>query len=244
MLFSDEITFNNRDRRDVYDRIERAGTIDYETARRSLNMDPEAFGHHVAVLRRDGIVTRTADDELRIAFEDESERFSLDDDLEVTIRQAQQDDLSGLVGAIREALSDQRYIEAETVADVVESEDVLLRHNDVEKRVFFVATVHGDVIGWIHINAPTVEKLAHTAELTVGVVENYQGRRIGTRLLERGVEWAVENGFEKLYNSVPSSNEGAIEFLERHGWEAEAVRENHYKLDDEYVDEVMLSKEI
>ena len=134
--------------------------------------------------------------------------------------------------------------QAETVADVVESEDVLLRHNDVEKRVFFVATVHGDVIGWIHINAPTVEKLAHTAELTVGVVESYQGRGIGTRLLERGVEWAVENGFEKLYNSVPSSNEGAIEFLERHGWEAEAVRENHYKLDDEYVDEVMLSKEI
>ena len=80
--------------------------------------------------------------------------------------------------------------------------------------------------------------------MTVGVVESYQGRGIGTRLLERGVEWAAENGFEKLYNSVPSSNEGAIEFLERHGWEVEAVRENHYKLDDEYVDEVMLSKEI
>lgn len=241
MQFSDEIEFDTHDRREIYDHIERAGAVDYDDARRTLGMNPEAFGHHVAVLRRDGVVTRSEDDELRIAFEDAAESVSLDDGLDLTIRQAQQDDLSGLVGAIREALSDESYIEAETVADVIESEDALLRHNEFEKRVFFVATVKNDVIGWLHLDAPNVEKLAHTAELTVGVIEAYQGRGIGTKLLDRGVDWALENDFEKLYNSVPASNRDAIDFLEHHGWETEAVREDHYEIDDAYVDEVMLS---
>jgi ribosomal protein S18 acetylase RimI-like enzyme len=242
MQFSDELEFSHRDRKDIYEYIERYGTADYDEARRSLNMSPEAFGHHIAVLRRDGIVSRTDDDGLRIAFEDDSEETYVDDGLEVTIRAAREDDLTGLVGAIREALGDKTYIEGETVADIVESENVLLRHNELQKRMFFVATVHGDVVGWVHLNAPELEKLEHTAQLTVGVIDEYRGHGIGTKLLDHGVDWALDNGFEKLYNSVPSSNEEAIEFLESRGWETEAVRKKHYKIDDEYLDEVMMAK--
>jgi ribosomal protein S18 acetylase RimI-like enzyme len=242
MQFSDELEFSHRDRKDIYEYVERYGTVGYEDARRSLGMSPEAFGHHVAVLRRDGVITRTDDDELRVSFEDESEETYVDDGLEVSIRQAREDDLTGLVGAIREALADKTYIEGETLADVVESENVLLRHNELQKRVFFVATVHGDVIGWVHINAPELEKLEHTAELTLGVIDEYRGHGIGSKLLDHGVDWALDHGFEKLYNSVPSTNEEAIEFLESRGWETEAVRKRHYRIDDEYVDEVMMAK--
>ncbi|PSQ32745.1 GNAT family N-acetyltransferase [Halobacteriales archaeon SW_12_69_24] len=241
MQFSDDLEFSHRDRKDIYQYVERYGTVDYEDARRALNMSPEAFGHHVAVLRRDGIVTRTAGDELRVAFEDDSEETYVDEGLEVTIRQAREEDLTGLVGAIREALSDRTYIEAETIADVVESEDVLLRHNEVHSRVFFVATVHGDVVGWVHMNAPEIDKLRHTAELTVGVIDEYRGHGIGTKLLDSAVDWALDNRFEKLYNSVPSVNEDAIAFLEGRGWDTEAVREDHYKIGDDYVDEVMMA---
>ncbi|WP_254837681.1 GNAT family N-acetyltransferase [Natronomonas marina] len=244
MQFSDELEFSHRDRKDIYEYIERYGTVDYEDARRALNMSPEAFGHHVAVLRRDGVVSRTEADDLQVAFEDDSEETFVDEGLEVTIRQAREDDLTGLVGAIREALSEETYIEGETIADVVESEDVLLRHNEVQSRVFFVATVHGDVVGWVHVNAPEIEKLAHTAELTVGVIDEYREHGIGTKLLDRGVDWALDNDFEKLYNSVPSTNGEAIEFLEERGWDTEAVREDHYKIGAEYVDEVMLAKRL
>jgi GNAT superfamily N-acetyltransferase len=242
MEFSDELEFSHRDRKDIYEYIERFGTVEYEEARRSLGMSQEAFGHHVAVLRRDGIVTRTEDGDLRLAFEDDTQETYLNDGLEVTIRQAREEDLTGLIGAIRAALADKTYIEGETVADVVENENVLLRHNDLQKRVFFVATVHDDVVGWVHINAPEIEKLSHTAELTLGVIDEYRGRGIGTKLLDHAVDWAIDHGFEKIYNSIPSPNEDAIEFLESRGWETEAVREKHYKIDDEYADEVMMAK--
>jgi ribosomal protein S18 acetylase RimI-like enzyme len=240
MQFSDDLEFDHRDRKDIYDYIERNGRVDYDEAQAALNMDETAFGHHVAILRRDGVIERE-EEELQLAFEDVEVALYAEDGVEFTIRQAHEDDLSGLVEAIRSALGDRTYIVGETVADVVDHEEVLLRHNEVESRVFFVATVGGDVVGWVNLNHPEVVSLSHTAELTVGVVPDYRGHTIGSRLLERANDWARDNDSEKLYNSVPATNERGIAWLEDHGWETEAVRERHYRIDGDYVDEVMMA---
>lgn len=107
--------------------------------------------------------------------------------------------------------------------------------------MFFVATVDEDVVGWVHLHRPTVEKLSHTARLTLGVLEEYRGQGVGERLLERGLAWGEDRDLERIYQSAPATNERAIEFLEAHGWEVEAVRESHYRIGDEYVDEVMMA---
>ena len=88
---------------------------------------------------------------------------------------------------------------------------------------------------------PEIEKLSHTAEPTVGVIDQNRGHGMGSHLLGRGLEWAKSEGYEKIYSSVPSTNEGAIEFLRDRGWETEAVREKHYKFGGEYIDEVMMA---
>ena len=243
MELTEPLRFDHPDRRDIYQYVESRGTVSTDQTRQALGMEHRPFGHHLVILQRKGMVTRT-DDELRIAYEDTERQSYETEAAEVTIRQARQEDLDGLVGAIRAAIGSGEYVDAETVADIVDSEGVILRHNAVESRIFFVATVDGDVVGWVHLERPETEKLSHTAELTVGVLAQYRGQGIGTRLLERGTEWAAQRGCEKLYNSVPSTNEAAIEFLEAHGWETEAVRPDHYKFDEAYADEVMLAREL
>jgi ribosomal protein S18 acetylase RimI-like enzyme len=241
MELTDDLSFDHKDRRDLYEYVETHGASDPEHVRRELGMGERAFGHHRAILKRDGVLEE-ADGRLRIAFEGGAEEEYETEDLEFTIRQAREEDLTGLVGAIRETIGGGEYVDAETVADVVEHEGVLLRHNELESRIFFVATVDSEVVGWVHLKHPEVEKLDHTAELTVGVLESYRGYGIGSHLLERGLEWAASQGFERIYQSVPASNEAAIGFLEERGWETEAVREDHYKMDGAYVDEIMLAK--
>jgi len=238
-----ELEFDHDDRRDIYDYVERHGSVKPSKARRALDMDARAFGHHVAILKRDGVLEE-ADDRLRIAYEDDVQEEFESDGVQVTIRRAREEDLTGLVGVIRQAIGDGTYVDAETVADVVDHEEVLLRHNELHSRVFFVATIEGDVVGWVNLTTEETAKLDHTAKLTVGVLEQYRGHGIGSELLERGLEWAQDNELEKIYNSVPASNEAAIEFLKAHGWEIEAVREDHYKYDGEYIDEVMLATEV
>ena len=240
MQFREELKFGHEDRKRIYEYVESHGTADPERVERELRIDPAGFRHHVAILRRDGYLEEV-DGELRVALDAGEEEEFERGDLRFHIRPARQEDLGGIVGAIRQVAEEGTYIEAESVADLLDHESALLRHNELESRVFFVATVGDEVVGWVHLNAPELEKLSHTAQLTIGVVDGYRGHGIGSHLLERGLEWAAKNGYEKVYQSAPSTNETAIEFLEEHGWEIEAVREDHYKIADDYVDEVMMA---
>mgnify|MGYP000085333738 CR=1 FL=1 len=243
MELTERLEFGHVDRRDIYEYVEAHGASDPESVRTSLGMDERAFGHHCAILRRDGVVEEV-DGKLRLAIDAGTEEEYETEDVAFAIRQAREEDLTGLVGAIRQAIGGGEYVEGETVADVVDNEGVLLRHNELESRIFFVATVEDEGVGWVHLKHPELAKLSHTAELTVGVLEEYRGHGIGSHLLERGLEWAASQGFERIYQSVPSTNETAIGFLESRGWETEAVREDHYKLGDEYVDEVMMATDL
>ena len=243
MQATDPLEFGHRDRKQIYEYVERRGAVDPEEVRDQLGLDPGGFRHHVAILKRDGRL-EADDDTLRVALEAGAEEEYVDDDLAFHIRPARQEDLTGIVGAIRQVAEAKTYIVAESVADEIDHENALLRHNELESRMFFVATVDDDVIGWVHLYAPELEKLSHTAELTVGVIEEYRGHGVGSHLLSRGLGWANSNEYEKAYQSVPSTNEAAIEFLENHGWETEAIREDHYKLDDRYADEVMMAVEL
>ena len=235
--------FDHKDRRDIYEYIERNGPTEPTVVRRALNMEERAFGHHVAVLKRDRVL-ESQGGELRLAFEKGAEEEFDSGAVSFRIRPAREEDLTGLVGAMRATLDGGEYVRAESVADVVDSEGVLLRHNDIESRMFFVATVNDEVVGWVHLKHRDLQKLRHTAELTLGVLEAYRGNGIGSHLLERGLEWAATQGTEKIYNALPATNDRAIEFLEARGFEVEAIRENHYRLNGEYVDEVMMATQL
>lgn len=39
-----------------------------------------------------------------------------------------------------------------------------------------------------------------------------------------------------------ATNESGIRFLETHDWNTEAIRRDHYRIDGEFVDEVMMAK--
>jgi ribosomal protein S18 acetylase RimI-like enzyme len=250
MQVHDDLEFGHDDRRRVYEYVERHGSASREEVRRSLDVEERAMRHHAAILCRDGYLEADGE-ELRVAFEEGERELHRGGEVTFAIRPARQSDLSGLVGAIRRVAEERTYIVAETVATLVDHQEVLLRHNSIESRMFFVATVdrpgrgtaapEEEVVGWVHLNVPELAKLGHTAELTLGVLEEYRGNGIGSQLLARALQWAEASGLEKLYQSVPSTNEDAVAFLEGRGWEVEAVRTDHYTLDGDYVDEVMLA---
>nr|WP_225335598.1 hypothetical protein [Halomicrobium urmianum] len=93
---------------------------------------------------------------------------------------AKQDDFEGIVDAIRDATDDEPYVVAETVAEELLYDDTVHRHNTVSSRVFFVATVDGEVVGWTHLDLPQVDKLQDIAQLTVACAGSTAGRASAT----------------------------------------------------------------
>jgi len=254
--------FDRAERRRIYEYVEREGAVDPERVRqnvlvktessskparsgaalsRSVTMEPEAFRHHVSILKRDGYLEER-DGKLRAAIPVDADVETVDlDGVEAEVRPARQEDITGVVGVIRAVADEADHAVAARLAEQLGRDDVLLRHNDEESRVFFVATVEGDAVGWLHVEALKYPRMDHTAELTIGVLEEYRGTGLGTALMSCGLDWARERGYLKVYQNLPATNERAVDFLHENGWTEEYRREGHYLLDGEFVDEVGLA---
>jgi len=254
--------FDHTQRRRIYEYVEQNGAVTPETVRRNVlvqsdsdskparsgadlepsrQMSAEAFDHHVSILKRDGLLEER-DGKLRVGMAKDAGATTVDlGGVEATVRPARQEDLTGVVGVIETTAAVDTYVVASRLADEISHEGVLLRHNESESRVFFVATVDDDAVGWLHVEGTQFPEMDHTAELTVGVLAEYQDDGLGSQLMESGLDWARNHGYRKVYQSVPATNERAIEFLEYNGWSVEATRRGHYHIDDELVDEVQLA---
>ncbi|WP_227374468.1 GNAT family N-acetyltransferase [Haladaptatus halobius] len=269
-----DIEFEDTVHRRIYEQVEQRGAVTVEEARDAVRIDsptgskparsgttepktripPEEFREHVTEMVDAGHLEER-DDTLHLVLDEGAEAYE-EGDLSYRVRPARQSDWKGIETAIREVADEGASISAEQVAADIDDEGALLRHNDRQSRMFYVATLNevgdegaesdddGEIVGWVHVDAPELDKLRHIAELTVGVREPYRERGVGGHLLERAMGWARDAGYQKVYQSVPATNETAIELLEEHGWETEAVRADHYLVGDEFVDEVMTAREL
>ena len=243
MQASERPQFESEASKTIYEYVERHGTAKRNVLLDQVSVSAEEFQEELERLKTKGYLEDdggTLELALEMGAIDEYET----DVGTVTIRPAQQRDFEGLVGTIRDVTAEETYVVAEHIAEQLLYEDAVTRHNTVESRVFFVATVASEVVGWTHLDLPQVQSIQETAQQTVGVREEYRGHGIGSKLLQRGLDWAAANGYRKIYNAVPMTNEPAIEFLADHGWDTEAIRKDHYSIDDEHVDEVMMAYEL
>ena len=236
-------TFSSDASRRLYEYVERNGTVERHKLREVVALPSEEFRSHLESLKDDGYLEEDGGT-LQIGVEFGAVAQHETDDLTFVIRPGRQSDFDGLIDTIRDVTSQETYVVAETIAEELLYEDAVTRHNTVKSRMFFVATVDGEVVGWTHLDLPQVDELRGTAQQTVGVQRAHRGHGIGSKLLQRGIEWAEANGYRKVYNSVPVTNDRALEFLTEHGWDTEAIRRNHYEIDDEFVDEVMMAREL
>src|SRR5699024_9863652 len=136
---SEAFEFTHEDRKTIYQRIEeRDDPVAVEEVRDSIGLDPSGFRHHVAILKRDGLVTEEGGT-LRAAFEgsDEADEETFESDgIEFTIRPAIETDRSGLLGVIRQVAGGKTYTVAESVADIVDNDETIVQNTPVRSRMF------------------------------------------------------------------------------------------------------------
>lgn len=240
MQATERPTFESETSKRIYEYVERHGTAKRNMLLNISAVPSDVFRDELDHLKAKGYLEEeggTLQVALNVGSVDEHETEAG----VVAIRPGRHRDFEELIETIRDVTAEETYVVAESIAEQLLYEDTVTRHNTVESRVFFVATIDGEVVGWTHLELPQIARIQETAQQTVGVKEAYRGAGIGSQLLQRGLDWAEANGYRKVYNSVPMTNERAIEFLDAHGWETEAIRREHYTIDDEYVDEVMMA---
>ena len=117
----------------------------------------------------------------------------------------------------------------------------LRRHPDA---AVYVADDDGAIVGRLSVARDPHSASRHVADLGLMVAASHRRRGIGAALLEQAAAWAREAGVSKLDLHVFPWNEPAIKLYEGFGFEREGLRKAHYRRGDEYVDAILMARQL
>ncbi|WP_282611126.1 GNAT family N-acetyltransferase [Pelagibius sp. Alg239-R121] len=104
-----------------------------------------------------------------------------------------------------------------------------------------IASIEGEVVGWCDIRRHHLQSHAHRGTLGIGIVPEFRGNGLGTRLIELAIECATETGFSRIEFDVRADNFRAIALYEKTGFVKEGVLRNAVLVDGEFFDVVVMA---
>ena len=100
-----------------------------------------------------------------------------------------------------------------------------------------LALADGKIIGIGTINSSNKIKCRHCGELGIVVAKEYQGKGIGTTIIQKLIDWAKENGVTtRIQLDTRKDNKSAIRLYEKFGFEMEGCLRNQTLLNGTYYD--------
>lgn len=106
----------------------------------------------------------------------------------------------------------------------------------------YYAVVEKRVVGWCDIMLRDNPRFAHRGSLALGLLPDYRGKGLGTKLINAALEHAKKIGLEKIDLEVYTINTHAIALYKKVGFIEEGLKRRNRKLDGEYFDIILMAK--
>jgi ribosomal protein S18 acetylase RimI-like enzyme len=106
----------------------------------------------------------------------------------------------------------------------------------------YYAVEGGQVVGWVDISVPTDPTQAHRGHLGMGIVKEFRGQGLGSKLISAAIAHAQRIGLEKVELEVFADNLAAIGLYQRQGFEKTGEISRYRKIDGEYQDVILMER--
>lgn len=161
---------------------------------------------------------------------------------ELTIRPAELEDAEKILDLLDEVGGENLYLMLEPGERTLTQIRGLIDQQDTNRSIILLAEGSGDVIGILGFLGGSFKKIAHVIEVGMAIRKEFRGSGIGSILLREAISWARKKGFHRLELGVLSTNQQAISLYKKFGFQEEGVRKSRYRIEEKWVDEILMSK--
>jgi len=142
------------------------------------------------------------------------------------------------LGAVARERVNIEMVEAPPLESVVSFQSGLIKKN----APVFYAVAGGRVVGWADISTCDNPRLNHVGHLGMGLLSEFRGQGLGSKLLDAALKHSKKFGLEKVALQVYTTNLPAIALYNKFGFEPEGISRRFRKLDGEYFDCLAMGK--
>jgi len=159
---------------------------------------------------------------------------------QIQIRQLKEADVDGFHSCI-DAVARERKFLGLVQAFPLENTRKWLMAGIEKGEIRLIALDDEKIVGWCDIDLSDREGFTHAGKLGMGLLKEYRGQGLGSRLLKQTLSVAIEHGLERVELDVFASNTTAITLYEKFNFQFEGRKRNARKLDGTYDDIITMA---
>ena len=105
----------------------------------------------------------------------------------------------------------------------------------------YLAVLDNGVIGWCDVVRLTRPVHTHAGILGLGLLPEFRGKGIGTKLITTTMAAAHDSGMVRIELTVHANNEPAIALYKKVGFKEEGILRDMTLIDGSYIDSIMMA---
>lgn len=111
-----------------------------------------------------------------------------------------------------------------------------------ELSLILVCEINDQLVGYLSANRENFVRMRHSAYIVTGIVENYTGQGIGTKLFSELDTWCNSNEIHRIELTVMCHNLAGVALYKKMGFEIEGKKRHSLLIDGQYIDEYYMAK--
>jgi RimJ/RimL family protein N-acetyltransferase len=161
------------------------------------------------------------------------------------IRLAEEMDAERLSNLIRDVENTAEYMlygPGERKYDIENKRKLISSIQAENNSAIFLAEDNNELTGYLIAKGGGATRNVHTAYIVVGILDNFRGQGIGSRLFQALTKWAKEKELHRLELTVVTHNEAGIRLYKKQGFEVEGTKKHSLRINGEFADEYYMAK--
>lgn len=222
------------DHAQIYRFVERHGAVTPEIIQQHLEMGGPRFARLVTDLRQAGYLHEVAGI-LSVTSKPGLEETGSVQGLEYAIRPARDGDAPQLTALLRRFKNADEFCMTRSSTDPPPD---AMDPTPASTPSMYVVMVDEQVIGWILYEQRQARGDGRAAQQTLGVIDAYRGSGLLDRLIERGFEWAADQGFSQLDTCLPGVEHESVRLPESDEWDSTVIPDDQIAINPGYIAEI------
>ncbi|MEH7255691.1 GNAT family N-acetyltransferase [Neobacillus niacini] len=161
------------------------------------------------------------------------------------IREIKLDDAERFVNLIKQVENESKFMLFESGERRITPEEQVKRIEAMRKSensTIFIAEEENQLIGYLIAIGGNAKRNQHSVYLVIGILAQYRGLGVGTKLFEQLEKWAKDQNVHRLELTVVTRNEAGLRLYKKMGFDIEGTKKHSLYIEGNFVDEYYMSK--